>query len=303
MAQHVGDRATLAFERAERRLFASCGAQVASRRVRLADPPAAVRVLEAGDGPPLVLVHGSGMSASTWTPLMPYLRTHHLIASTSPGSASRRLRLQRPIVARARGGPAHLAAGRARPRAGAGRRHLAGRDVGALSGPRRVGSRCRRRVARSPRRRVGGHARRPIPHRALHTRPAPARRADPLAERRNDAPVAGPRRHRPARRRASAGRVLRDRSRGDAPARLPDRHTDQHEAPQCGSADPARRTSYQTPNCAGSRFRCSWSGATRTPMAHRRSVSAHARSYPTRPSRSCQACTPLSSTTPNAAAP
>jgi pimeloyl-ACP methyl ester carboxylesterase len=40
--------------------------QIASRRVRLADPPLSVRVLEAGDGPPLLLVHGSGMSASTW---------------------------------------------------------------------------------------------------------------------------------------------------------------------------------------------------------------------------------------------
>ena len=65
--------ATRSFEQAERRLFAACGVQVASRRVRLADPPVAVRVLEAGEGPPLVLVHGSGMSASTWAPLMPYL--------------------------------------------------------------------------------------------------------------------------------------------------------------------------------------------------------------------------------------
>ncbi len=74
-----------AFEQAERRLFAACGVQVASRRVRLADPPVAVRVLETGDGPPLVLVHGSGMSASTWAPLMPYLGRHRLIAFDLPG--------------------------------------------------------------------------------------------------------------------------------------------------------------------------------------------------------------------------
>jgi pimeloyl-ACP methyl ester carboxylesterase len=73
------------FEQAERRLFAACGVEVASRRVRLADPPGAVRVLEAGDGPPLVLVHGSGMSASTWAPLMPYLGTYRLIAFDLPG--------------------------------------------------------------------------------------------------------------------------------------------------------------------------------------------------------------------------
>lgn len=73
MPQRADDHANTAFELAERRLFAACGVRVASRRVPLADPPVAVRVLEAGDGPPLVLVHGSGMSASTWAPLMPYL--------------------------------------------------------------------------------------------------------------------------------------------------------------------------------------------------------------------------------------
>lgn len=75
----------MAFDRAERRLFAGSGVQVGSRRVRLADPPVSVRVLEAGDGPPLVLVHGSGMSASTWAPLMPYLETYRLIALDLPG--------------------------------------------------------------------------------------------------------------------------------------------------------------------------------------------------------------------------
>jgi pimeloyl-ACP methyl ester carboxylesterase len=81
--QHDGSR--LAFEQAERRLFTNCGMQVASRRVRLADPSVAVRVLEVGDGPPLVLVHGSGMSASTWAPLLPYLGTYRLIAFDLPG--------------------------------------------------------------------------------------------------------------------------------------------------------------------------------------------------------------------------
>jgi pimeloyl-ACP methyl ester carboxylesterase len=78
------DRAA-AFEQAERQLFEACGAQVTSRRVRLADPPVAVRVLETGDGEPLVLVHGSGMSASTWAPLMPHLGSRRLIAFDLPG--------------------------------------------------------------------------------------------------------------------------------------------------------------------------------------------------------------------------
>ena len=85
MPQHSHHPATMGFGQAERRLFASCGVQSASRRVRLADPPVSVRVLEVGDGPPLVLVHGSGMSASTWAPLMPYLKTDRMIAFDLPG--------------------------------------------------------------------------------------------------------------------------------------------------------------------------------------------------------------------------
>ena len=52
------------FLAAERELFALYGIEYRSRRVRLADPDLEVRVLEAGDGEPLVLVHGSGMSAA-----------------------------------------------------------------------------------------------------------------------------------------------------------------------------------------------------------------------------------------------
>ena len=84
MARRTRDPTT-AFEAAERRLFAACRVQVAARRVRLADPPLAVRVLETGEGPPLLLVHGSGTSASTWAPLMPQLAGHRLIAPDLPG--------------------------------------------------------------------------------------------------------------------------------------------------------------------------------------------------------------------------
>lgn len=85
MPRNVDARAVQAFEQAERRLFGACGVQVASRRVSLADPPVTVRVLEVGDGPPLILVHGSGMSASTWAPLMPCLGPRRLIALDLPG--------------------------------------------------------------------------------------------------------------------------------------------------------------------------------------------------------------------------
>jgi pimeloyl-ACP methyl ester carboxylesterase len=70
---------------AERRLLDACGMQIASRRIALRDPPLAVRVLEAGEGPPVLLVHGSGMTASTWAPLMAHLVGHRLIAVDLPG--------------------------------------------------------------------------------------------------------------------------------------------------------------------------------------------------------------------------
>ncbi|HLY48164.1 MAG TPA: alpha/beta hydrolase [Solirubrobacteraceae bacterium] len=85
MTRRVREGPALAFEQAERRLFAACGVEVESRRVHLADPPVAVRVIESGEGPPIVLVHGSGMSASTWAPLMPHLERHRLIAFDLPG--------------------------------------------------------------------------------------------------------------------------------------------------------------------------------------------------------------------------
>jgi pimeloyl-ACP methyl ester carboxylesterase len=85
MPDHGDRRRVVAFEQAESLLFGVCGVSVASRRVHLADPAVAVRVLESGHGPPLLLVHGSGMSATTWAPLMPDLGKHRLIAVDLPG--------------------------------------------------------------------------------------------------------------------------------------------------------------------------------------------------------------------------
>jgi pimeloyl-ACP methyl ester carboxylesterase len=85
MSERATEARAASFEVVERRLFDACAIKVTSRRVRLADPPLTVRVLEAGDGPPLVLVHGSGMSASTWAPLLPYLAGYGLIVFDLPG--------------------------------------------------------------------------------------------------------------------------------------------------------------------------------------------------------------------------
>jgi pimeloyl-ACP methyl ester carboxylesterase len=85
MFDHAIHDSTTTFENAERRLFAACALHVVTRRVRLTGPALTVRVLEVGEGPPLLLVHGSGMSASTWAPLLPYLSGHRLIAVDLPG--------------------------------------------------------------------------------------------------------------------------------------------------------------------------------------------------------------------------
>jgi pimeloyl-ACP methyl ester carboxylesterase len=73
------------FQDAERALLAEYGVEASSRHLRLADPALAVRVLECGAGDPLVLVHGSGMSAPTWVPMLAHLGDRRVHAVDLPG--------------------------------------------------------------------------------------------------------------------------------------------------------------------------------------------------------------------------
>jgi pimeloyl-ACP methyl ester carboxylesterase len=67
---------------ARRRLLA--GVPVTERRLELAGVPTAV--LEGGDGPPLVLLHGSGEFAPMWLRVLPGLAaTHRVVAPDLPG--------------------------------------------------------------------------------------------------------------------------------------------------------------------------------------------------------------------------
>jgi len=60
------------------------GLPVTERRLELAGVSTAV--LEGGDGPPLVLLHGPGEFAAGWLPVLPQLvRTHRVIAPDLPG--------------------------------------------------------------------------------------------------------------------------------------------------------------------------------------------------------------------------
>src|SRR6266498_5322413 len=69
-------------EDARRRLLA--GAPVTERRLDLAGVSTAV--LEGGDGPPVVLLHGQGGWAGMWLPVAADLvRTHRVVAPDLPG--------------------------------------------------------------------------------------------------------------------------------------------------------------------------------------------------------------------------
>jgi pimeloyl-ACP methyl ester carboxylesterase len=70
---------------AERRLFAAYGLSCESRSLPLADPALAVRVLESGAGSPVVFVHGSGMTAATWAPVLAQLPDRRALAVDLPG--------------------------------------------------------------------------------------------------------------------------------------------------------------------------------------------------------------------------
>jgi pimeloyl-ACP methyl ester carboxylesterase len=83
--RHVGHDAAHGFEEAERRLLDEYDVKAHSRRLRLSDPALAVRLLETGAGEPLVLLHGSGMSAPTWAPILPYLQDRRVLAFDLPG--------------------------------------------------------------------------------------------------------------------------------------------------------------------------------------------------------------------------
>ena len=73
------------FESAERRLFGVYGLEVESRILEMRDPPMRARVMESGEGTPVVLVHGGGGVGATWAPLMARLSGVRLLVVDRPG--------------------------------------------------------------------------------------------------------------------------------------------------------------------------------------------------------------------------
>jgi len=85
MALTLDDDRRLVAE-AEQRLFAALGIEHRSGRLSLTDAPVDnARVLETGEGPPLLFVHGAGMSAALWAPLLVHLPHHRCLAIDLPG--------------------------------------------------------------------------------------------------------------------------------------------------------------------------------------------------------------------------
>jgi pimeloyl-ACP methyl ester carboxylesterase len=70
---------------AERRLAARYRLPVAERYLDLAEPRLRVRVLEVGEGRPLLLLHGVTLLADHWAPLLAKLRGFRCIAVDLPG--------------------------------------------------------------------------------------------------------------------------------------------------------------------------------------------------------------------------
>src|SRR5438067_8702749 len=75
----------LEFDSAVMDAFAEVGLAPRSRMLDLRRPPMRVRILEAGEGEPLILVHGGGGTAVNWAPLMARLPGRRLIAVDRPG--------------------------------------------------------------------------------------------------------------------------------------------------------------------------------------------------------------------------
>jgi pimeloyl-ACP methyl ester carboxylesterase len=71
--------------RAEAATFAHYGTEVTTQRLDLDRLGTTVRVVRCGAGPTTVLLHGAGMTATVWAPLLPHLPGRSLVLVDLPG--------------------------------------------------------------------------------------------------------------------------------------------------------------------------------------------------------------------------
>ena len=73
------------YEQAEQRLLERYGMRARPRYIDLAEPRLRARILEVGDGPPVLFVHGGGGAAMNWILLLAQLPGIRAIAVDRPG--------------------------------------------------------------------------------------------------------------------------------------------------------------------------------------------------------------------------
>jgi 2-hydroxy-6-oxonona-2,4-dienedioate hydrolase len=83
--ESVIDMPTTEVAEVERRLFDRYRIDARSTFVQLRRPDLRTRVVEVGEGPPVLFVHGTCASASVWTPLLASLTGYRLLAVDRPG--------------------------------------------------------------------------------------------------------------------------------------------------------------------------------------------------------------------------
>lgn len=74
------------YREVERRLWAHVGITPTEQRVRLACTGTMVRVLEVGEGPPVLFIHGSPNAGSTWAPIIPSCSGFRCLIVDRPGT-------------------------------------------------------------------------------------------------------------------------------------------------------------------------------------------------------------------------
>lgn len=89
-----------AFRAAERAYHESEGVSVVEQTFDVPRMNISARYLEAGEGPPVLMVHGGGGLASGWTPLIPHLPGFRLIIPDRPGCGLTGLVDYRDVVLR-----------------------------------------------------------------------------------------------------------------------------------------------------------------------------------------------------------
>lgn len=75
-----------AYRESEKRLWDSVGVAPTERRVRLAGIDVEIRVQEAGDGPPVLFLHGGPNAGSTWAYLVAGMRQFRCLLVDRPGT-------------------------------------------------------------------------------------------------------------------------------------------------------------------------------------------------------------------------